>query len=260
VAKQHFYETQYTSVGAGPQQRVRFETYDEDLGQLSWLQAAEAREFASWLGPNAASILDVACGSGGVSELLARFLSARVIGVDIDEHAIAAARGRNAPSCSFRVVDANEPLPFPDGSFDAVFSNDSVHHLRDRAAVMQEWARVLVPGGRVLYTEGLVLTGPVSNEEVAHRTFMGFFVLSPPWANERAIEEAGLVLERSEDRSDAVASIGARMRSARERYRGDLVALEGEETFVRFQTFLDVAVSLASERRLSRWVFLARKP
>ncbi len=206
------------------------------------------------------SILDVACGSGGISELLARSLSARVIGVDIDEHAIAAASGRSAPGCAFQVVDANEPLPFPDGSFDAVFSNDSVHHLRDRAAVLREWARVLVPGGRVLYTEGLVLTGPVSNEEVARRTFMGFFVLTPPGANERAIEEAGLVLERSEDRSEAVASVGARMRAARERYRTDLVALEGEEMFRRFQAFLDVAVSLASERRLSRWVFLARRP
>ena len=51
-------------------------------------------------------------------------------------------------------------------------------------------------GGRVLYTEGLVLTGPISNEEVAGRTFMGYFVLTPPGENERAIEEAGLKIER----------------------------------------------------------------
>jgi hypothetical protein len=40
----------------------------------------------------------------------------------------------------------------------------------------------------------------------------------------------------------------------------EILSLEGEETFERFQNFLDVAVSLASERRLSRWVYLARKP
>jgi SAM-dependent methyltransferase len=255
-----FYERWYSQGVASAQRRVRLETYDEDLDQSGWLDAAEAREFASWLGPDVKALLDVACGSGGVSALLADHLDANVTGVDMDERAIAAARDRNAPGCDFRVLDANQPLPFLDGTFDAVFSNDSVHRLYDRRAVLTEWARLLAPGGRILYTEGLVLTGPVSNEEVAQRTFMGFFVLSPPGANERAIEEAGLVLERAEDRSEAVASVGARMRAARERYRIDLVPLEGEDAFERFQEFLGVAVSLASERRLSRWVFVARKP
>jgi SAM-dependent methyltransferase len=255
-----FYERRYSSGGAAVQRRVRLETYDVDLDQAGWLDVTEAREFASWLGPHVKAMLDVACGSGGISALLASHLTANITGIDLDERAIEAARARNAPGCEFRVLDANEPLPFPDGSFDAVFSNDSVHHLRDRRSALREWARVLGAGGRILYTEGLVLTGPVSNEEVASRTFMGFFILTPPGANERAIEEAGLVLERAEDRSEAIALIGSRMRAARNRYRTDLVPLEGEEMFERFQAFLDVAVSLASERRLSRWVFLASKP
>jgi hypothetical protein len=67
------------------------------------------------------------------------------------------------------------------------------------------------------------------------------------------------VLERAEDRSGAVAEVGGRMRAARDRYRDDVIAAEGAETFEAFQDFLDVAVSLAPERRLSRWVFHARK-
>ena len=50
------------------------------------------------------------------------------------------------------------------------------------------------------------------------------------------------------------------MRAAREHDRDELIAVEGEETFRSFQDFLDVAVALADERRLCRWVFHARKP
>ncbi len=223
-----FYEKTFASVDSDPQRRVRLETYDEDLGQAGWLQAAEAREFASWLGADVTSVLDVACGSGGISALLAKETGAKVVGIDIDPRAIASARDRDAPGCEFHVSDANEPLPFEDGSFDAVFSNDSAHHLRNRRATLREWSRVLSDGGRVLYTEGLVLTGPISNEEVAGRTFMGYFVLTPPGENERAIEEAGLTIERAEDRSDAVTGVATRMFAARERHRESLVPLEGE--------------------------------
>ena len=255
-----FYETIYSTVGTDAQTRVRSETYDEDLGQAGWLQASEAREFASWLGPDVATLLDVACGSGGISTLLADALGAEVVGIDNDPHAIAAGNERGAPGCSFQVADANEPLPLNDASFDVVFSNDSVHHLRDRSAVLREWARLLRPDGQLLFTEGLVLTGPVSNEEVRRRTFMGFFVLTPPGANEGAIEAVGLELLRAEDRSDAVVEVGRRMRAARDRYRDELIAGEGAETFQSFQDFLDVAVALAAERRLSRWMFHGRKP
>jgi hypothetical protein len=56
---------------------------------------------------------------------------------------------------------------------------------------------------------------------------MGFFVLTPPGANERAIEEAGLLLDRAEDRSDAVVRLGARMHAVRERYRSEIIRSNG---------------------------------
>ena len=91
-----FYGTTYSTGGTDVQTRVRYETYDEDLGQAGWLQAAEAREFAFWLGESVRSMLDVACGSGGISAFLAAELGAAVVGIDNDRHAIAAANERGA--------------------------------------------------------------------------------------------------------------------------------------------------------------------
>jgi SAM-dependent methyltransferase len=161
-------------------------------------------------------------------------------------HAVAAANERGADRSSFRVLDADERLPFADGSFDVVFSNDSVHHLHDRSALLRDWARVLRPDGQVLFMEGLLLTGPVSTEEVRRRTFMGFF-LTPSGAHERAIDAASLVLEGAEDRSRAVAEVGERMRAARDRCHEELISAEGAETFEAFQDFLAVAIFLAAE-------------
>ena len=48
-----------------------------------------------------------------------------------------------------------------------------------------------------------------------------------------------VLLKRAEDRSRAVADVGGRMRAARDRYRGELIAAEGAETFEAFQDFLD---------------------
>jgi len=163
-----FYETIYSTVGTDVQTRVRNETYDEDLGQAGWLQASEARELASWLGAGVRTLLDVACGSGGIAAFLADALGAEVIGIDNDPRAIAAANERGAPGCSSQVADANEPLPFADTSFDFVFSNDSVHHLRDRSAVLREWARVLRPDGQLRPGEGSCHGHPPRRHEVRY--------------------------------------------------------------------------------------------
>ena len=80
---------------------------------------------------------------------------ATCIGVDINPHAIEASEttARNQKlegRVSFQLADAGRPLPFPDESFDAVFSNDSINHFPGRPDGFRDWHRVLRPGGRLL--------------------------------------------------------------------------------------------------------------
>jgi len=156
-------------------------------------------------------------------------------------------------------VDVGKRLPFPDRSFDAILCVDSACHFADRLHVLKEWHRVLEPGGRALFTDPVVVTGPVSNEELAARSSIGYFLFAPPGVNERLIEEAGFELVRKEDATENAAGVSKRWHDARAEDRAALVEIEGEDRFRELQRFFMAVHRLTGERRLSRFVYLARK-
>ena len=260
------YDGHYSQLAADLQSDVRRETYGDDLGQASWLTLDELRGWLPSLRLDAIQkALEVACGSGGVTCRLARETGAMWVGVDINAHGIEAAnrlaeRAGLSSLVSFQIVDASRRLPFPHESFDVVLCNDSINHLPDRAAVLQEWHRVLRPSGRLLFTDPIVVTGQLSNEEIRVRSSIGFFLFTPVGCNERLLHETGFVLGEVRDVTDAVTSVSSRWHAARDRRRDQLLSVEGKERFEGLQRFLQAVHTLASERRLSRYLYVASKP
>jgi SAM-dependent methyltransferase len=159
----------------------------------------------------------------------------------------------------FRRADVKEPLPFPDQSFDVIVCMDAICHMPDRPRLLGEWHRVLRPGGRLLYTDPVVVTGPVSNEELARRSSTGYFEFCPPGVNEQLIRHAGFELVLTEDVTDNEVEVSRRWHDARQQLATELTRLEGEETFAGLQRFLATVHRLTSERRLSRFLYLGRK-
>lgn len=87
-------------------------------------------------------VLDLGCRSGALTRHLLE--GNEVVGLDVDEAALAKAAALGIETV---VADVEEPLPFPDASFDAVVAGELLEHLRFPDALVAEARRVLRPGG-----------------------------------------------------------------------------------------------------------------
>ncbi len=109
-----------------------------DVGWRKQLVAAVARQ-------NPTKVLDLACGSGDVAEMLQKALPrAQVVGLDFSRSLLTQAKERCIPKLA--EADALQ-LPFADASFDAVTIAFGLRNFSDRAAGLDEIARVLKQGG-----------------------------------------------------------------------------------------------------------------
>jgi len=109
-------------------------------------------EMVRWGGlnhcPPGTTLLDVGCGIGGSSRMLAKCYNFDVIGVTISPQQVQRARQLTPTGLSARFeVDDAMALSFPDNSFDVVWSVEAGPHMPDKAVFARELLRVLKPGG-----------------------------------------------------------------------------------------------------------------
>jgi SAM-dependent methyltransferase len=259
------YGAHYREFAADEYAQMRRAAFGEDLGQNSWLMVDQLERFGSRLQlHSSAHLLDVGCGSGGPTLRVARLTGCQVVGVELYDEAVAEGTRRAQEAglerrATFLQADASETLPFEDGSFDAILCIDTINHLSDRPRVARDWARLLRPRGRLLFTDPVVITGILDSEEIAVRTSIGYFLFVPAGENERLLADAGLTVVDVEDTTRDLAEIAGRRRDARAERAQALRRIEGDAAFDGRQRFFDVVATLARERRLSRFAYTAVK-
>jgi ubiquinone/menaquinone biosynthesis C-methylase UbiE len=129
-------------------------------GFLSPGGAAEVARLLEQSDITGCAVLDVGCGLGAIDELLIKeYHAGSVAGIDVDLSLLAGMQTRIERS---RMNDrirgqqvAGGPLPFADGTFDVVFSKDSLVQIPDKPAIFAEILRVLRPGGRFIASDWL---------------------------------------------------------------------------------------------------------
>jgi sarcosine/dimethylglycine N-methyltransferase len=111
------------------------------------------------LGPVDAAdrVLDLGAGYGGSMRYLARQFGCRCVALNLSEVENDRNREKNARQGLDELIDVEDgdftQLPYEDDRFEVVWSQDAILHSGDRAQVCAEAARVLKPGGRLIFTD-----------------------------------------------------------------------------------------------------------
>jgi SAM-dependent methyltransferase len=174
----------------------------------------------------AAAVLDLGAGYGGAARHLARHHGCAVTCLNLSE--VENERNRELTreqGLAERITvvgGAFEDLPFPDGAFDLVWSQDAFLHSGDRGRVIDEAARVLRPGGRIVFTDPMTEDGvdPASLTPILERIQLA--TLATPGFYRDALRAAGLVQVGFEDHAEQLPMHYGRVLEELDRRRPEL--------------------------------------
>ena len=227
--------------------------YEWDQDHYGGLPAVQALARRAEISPQSA-VLDVCAGLGGPARFLARHIGCRVTGVDLNQGRCAAGRRLTALvglSGHVRMVRGRaEHLPFRDGAFTAVVSQEGLLHVPDKEAALAETARVLVAGGRIAFTDWIATSRLGDGERERLQTWMAATTIATMSRYRAYLDRAGFVAIEAEDLSAAWIDIlreRARMYRA---MRADTVARFGEARYGEYTQLYEFFVGLVVAGKL----------
>ncbi len=121
--------------------------------------------------PKGSKLLEFGCGTGNLAGLIGQE-NYKVLGVDISDRFIEYSKEKfGAPNINFQVVGFGQ-LPFPDKSFDCIYTCAVLEHCYDVDKIIQDFHRLLKPGGTlVIGTPNLI--SPFTRASLVAKTWMG---------------------------------------------------------------------------------------
>jgi SAM-dependent methyltransferase len=234
--------------------------YDQD--HYGGLAAVDA--LARLAGVSARSrVLDLCAGLAGPARFLAIRRGCRVIAVELHGgRAAGAARLTRLVGLAGQVTvvrgDAGA-LPLRAGSADACISQEALLHVPDKAAVLREAHRVLVPGGRLACTDWIARPGLDDGERRRLEDWMAATTLQGLEGYRALLGRAGFHAVVAEDVSDEWRPLLRARHAAFRARRGDVAARVGEARHREYDQLYAFLVRLVERGRLGGGRFSATR-
>jgi len=178
--------------------------------QMLWEEQGMADKLG--VGPGK-KVLDVGCGRGRVAHHVASHTGAKVVGINIDKTQLGMARnyakatGLLGEKLDFVEGNYNNPLPFEDQSFDALYHVQALTYAQDLPTLFKEMHRVLKPGAKISFLDWFQL--PAYNASDVHhqkllretKAVIGAVYTPTPLEYEQMLKAAGFTVLSSEEAS-----------------------------------------------------------
>jgi sarcosine/dimethylglycine N-methyltransferase len=208
-------------------------------------------------------VIDIGAGYGGSARYLAEQHGCHVTALNLSEVENARNRSTNAErglDQRIDVVDGSfESIPAEDASFDVVWSQDAILHSGDRIKVLAEIARVLRPGGQVIFTD------PMQSDDcpdgvldpILERIHLD--TLGSPGFYRAQLEHHGFEDIRFEDHSEQLVRHYSRVLAETEQREGDLDGLVSGAYIERMKQGLRHWIDGGNAGYLAWGIFTARR-
>jgi sarcosine/dimethylglycine N-methyltransferase len=227
--------------------------YEFDQDHYGGLEAVEA--LGRRAGIDAASrVLDVCAGLAGPARFIARRWGARVTGIDLNPERAAGARRLSAAvglDGLVRMVRGDaQGLPFRAGAFTAVVSQEGLLHVPDKAAALAECRRVLLPGGRIAFSDWIATARLSDGERGRLDEWMAAVTLQSIEGYKALLAGVGFVAVGAEDLSVEWVAILRRRLEMFRGLRAGSVARLGQARYDEYDQLYAFFVGLVEAGRL----------
>lgn len=206
-----------------------YQSADEPIADASRRTVARMAELAGGLNENT-RILDLGAGYGGSMRYLAGKYGCRCAALNLSEVENERNREKNREAGLehlIEVVDGDfSQVPFADGEFDLVWSQDAILHSGERARVCGEVARLLKPGGRFVFTDPMQADDAPEDQLQPVYDRIHLDSLGSPGFYRHTLKELGLREQAFEDHSEQLPRHYARVLRELEE-RGETLQQQG---------------------------------
>lgn len=208
-------------------------------------------------------VLDMGAGYGGSARYLVHKYGCKVAALNLSERENERDRQMNKEQGVdnlIEVVDAAfEDVPYDDGVFDLVWSQDSFLHSPDRARVLSEVSRLLRPGGEFIFTD------PMQADDCPEGVIQPILdrihleTMGTPSFYRRTLTDLGLEEVCFEDHTPQLPRHYGRVRQELDRREGELQGHVSEDYIARMKNGLDHWVEGGNKGYLTWGIFHFRK-